>query len=105
MPGLSQTMHTQYNFQLKAGSYATVCRGTHRVSGRKIAVKCVLQENLSPNDDVAINNEVLILSTSLHTATPSCLSPHGLHQSGELFHQIGEKKNYTENDVRGRDFK
>eukprot|EP00804_Cyclotella_cryptica_P026187 CCRYP_009771-RA/>CCRYP_009771-RA protein AED:0.10 eAED:0.10 QI:893/1/1/1/1/1/5/672/723 len=100
----------QLNARLKSGSFATVCRGTHRVSGRKIAVKCVLRENLPPNDDAAIYNEVLILSTLRHPLICPLIDffeerecyflVMELMSGGDLFDRIGEKKNYTENDAR-----
>lgn len=58
--------HALQHIQLKSGSFATVCRGTHRATNEKVAVKCVLREDLPPNDDAAIYNEVLILSTLKH---------------------------------------
>merc|ERR1719343_675131 len=47
----------QLNARLKSGSFATVCRGTHRASGKKVAIKCVLRKDLPPNDDAAIYEE------------------------------------------------
>jgi serine/threonine protein kinase len=51
---------------LKSGSSATVCRGTHRANGKKVAINCVLRRDLPPSDDAAIYEEVAILSSLDH---------------------------------------
>jgi serine/threonine protein kinase len=99
-----------YSSQLKSGSFATVCKGTHRATGKKIAVKCVLREDLPPNDDAAIYDEVLILSTLKHPLICPLIDffeerecyflVMELMTGGDLFDRIGEKKNYTEQDAR-----
>ena len=96
--------------QLKSGSFATVCKGTHRATGRKIAVKCVLREDLPPNDDAAIYDEVLILSTLNHPLICPLIDffeerecyflVMELMSGGDLFDRIGQKKNYNEKDAR-----
>lgn len=96
--------------QLKSGSFATVCRGTHRATGKKIAVKCVLRKDLPPSDDASIYDEVLILSTLRHSyicplidffEEPDCyFLVMELMAGGDLFDRIGKRKNYTENDAR-----
>ena len=97
--------------QLQSGSFATVCRGTHRATGKKIAVKCVLRKDLPPNDDAAIYDEVLILSTLRHSficplldffEEPECYYLiMELMTGGDLFDRIGQRKVYTESDARG----
>lgn len=96
--------------QLKSGSFATVCRGTHRATGKKVAIKCVLREDLPPNDDAAIYDEVLILSTLRHPFICPLIDffeerecyflVMELMSGGDLFDRIGEKKNYNEQDAR-----
>ncbi len=96
--------------QLQSGSYATVCRGTHRASGKKVAIKCVLREDLPPNDDAAIYDEVLILSTLRHRYICPLIDffeevecyylVMELMSGGDLFERIGKRKTYTENDAR-----
>ena len=50
-------------FQLKKGANSSVCRGTHRVSGRVVAVKCVRRADLPSEDDAAVYDEVTVLSS------------------------------------------
>eukprot|EP00986_Skeletonema_menzelii_P009328 scaffold4219_cov142-Skeletonema_menzelii.AAC.11 len=96
--------------QLQSGSYATVCRGTHRATGKKVAIKCVLRQDLPPDDDTAIYDEVLILSTLRHRYICPLLDffeevecyylVMELMSGGDLFDRIGKRKTYTENDAR-----
>eukprot|EP00934_Nitzschia_sp_Nitz4_P005317 Nitzschia sp. Nitz4//scaffold36_size144017//78439//79993//NITZ4_003098-RA/size144017-processed-gene-0.49-mRNA-1//1//CDS//3329549492//5307//frame0 len=51
------------NAKLKTGSFSTICRGTHRVSGRVVAVKCVRRQDLPPEDDTGVYEEVAILAS------------------------------------------
>jgi len=100
----------QLNARLKSGSFATVCRGTHRATNKKIAVKCVLRKDLPPSDDAAIYDEVLILSTLRHTYICPLIDFFEerecyflimeLMSGGDLFDRIGKNKSYTENDAR-----
>jgi len=100
----------QLNARLKSGSFATVCRGTHRASGQKVAVKCVLRKDLPPGDDAAIYDEVLILSTLRHGYICPLIDFFEerecyflimeLMSGGDLFDRIGQRKSYTENDAR-----
>jgi calcium/calmodulin-dependent protein kinase I len=50
-------------FQLKSGASSSVCRGTHRASGRVVAIKCVRRATLSPENDAAIYDEISVLSS------------------------------------------
>lgn len=96
--------------KLKSGSYATVCRGTHRATGRKVAIKCVLRKDLPPPDDAAIYDEVLILSTLRHRYVCPLIDffeeaecyflVMPLMTGGDLFDRIGKRKVYTEEDAR-----
>jgi len=100
----------QLNARLKSGSFATVCRGTHRATGKKIAVKCVLRKDLPPSDDAAIYDEVLILSTLRHSYICPLIDFFEerecyflimeLMSGGDLFDRIGKRKSYTEDDAR-----
>ncbi|KAL9184891.1 hypothetical protein ACHAXT_002668 [Thalassiosira profunda] len=100
----------QLNARLKSGSFATVCRGTHRATGKRVAVKCVLRNGLPPLDDAAIFDEVLILSTLKHGYICPLLDffeePEAYYLvmelccGGDLFDRIGQRKSYTENDAR-----
>lgn len=96
--------------QLKSGSFATVCRGTHRASGKKVAIKCVLRKDLPPSDDAAIYDEVAILSSLDHPYIAPLIDFFDekdcyfivleLMSGGDLFDRIGKKKSYSEADAR-----
>jgi len=100
----------QLNARLKSGSFATVCRGTHRATGRKVAIKCVLRRDLPPGDDAAIYDEVLIMSTLRHGYICPLIDffeeeecyflVMELMSGGDLFDRIGRRKSYTEKDAR-----
>jgi calcium/calmodulin-dependent protein kinase I len=97
-------------FQLKSGSFATVCRGTHRASGKKVAIKCVLRKDLPPTDDAAIYDEVAIMSSLSHPHIVPLIDffeekdcyflVMELMSGGDLFDRIGKKKFYSEADAR-----
>jgi calcium/calmodulin-dependent protein kinase I len=96
--------------QLKSGSFATVCRGTHRQSGKKVAIKCVLRKDLPPTDDAAIFDEVAILASLSHPHIVPLIDffeekdcyflVMELMSGGDLFDRIGKKKTYSEADAR-----
>lgn len=100
----------QLNARLKSGSFATVCRGTHRSTGRKVAIKCVLRKDLPPADDAAIYDEVAILSSLNHPHIVPLIDFFDekdcyfivmeLMSGGDLFDRIGKKKTYSEADAR-----
>lgn len=100
----------QLNARLKSGSFATVCRGTHRASGKKVAIKCVLRKDLPPNDDAAIYDEVSIMSSLTHPHIVPLIDffeekdcyflVMELMCGGDLFDRIGKKKTYSEEDAR-----
>jgi calcium/calmodulin-dependent protein kinase I len=96
--------------QLKSGSFATVCRGTHRATGRKVAIKCVLRKDLPPADDAAIYDECAILASLSHPHIVPLIDFFDekdcyfivmeLMSGGDLFDRIGKKKAYSEADAR-----
>jgi calcium/calmodulin-dependent protein kinase I len=96
--------------QLKSGSFATVCRGTHRATDRKVAIKCVLRKDLPAADDAAIYDEVAILSSLNHPHIVPIIDFFDekdcyfivmeLMRGGDLFDRIGKKKTYSEADAR-----
>lgn len=100
----------QLNARLKSGSFATVCRGTHRATGKKVAIKCVLRKDLPPSDDAAIYDEVAILSSLEHAHICPIIDFFDekdcyfivmeLMSGGDLFDRIGKKKAYSEADAR-----
>lgn len=95
---------------MKSGSFATVCRGTHRASGKKVAIKCVLRKDLPPTDDAAIYDEVAIMSALTHPHIIPLIDFFEekdcyflvleLMSGGDLFDRIGKKKTYSEADAR-----
>jgi calcium/calmodulin-dependent protein kinase I len=106
----SRTHNPIYLLQLKSGSFATVCRGTHRSSGKKVAIKCVLRKDLPPTDDAAIYDEVAILASLSHPHIVPLIDffeekdcyflVMELMSGGDLFDRIGKKKSYHEADAR-----
>jgi hypothetical protein len=108
---LSLFSRLSFNFtQLKSGSFATVCRGTHRGTGKKVAIKCVLRKDLPPSDDAAIYDEVAILASLDHPHIVPLIDFFDekdcyfivmeLMSGGDLFDRIGKKKSYSEADAR-----
>lgn len=105
-----QTNQIFLSTQLKSGSFATVCRGTHRASGKKVAIKCVLRKDLPPTDDAAIFDEVAIMSSLSHPHIVPLIDffeekdcyflVMELMSGGDLFDRIGKKKSYSEADAR-----
>ena len=99
-----------YVEQLKSGSFATVCRGTHRATGRKVAIKCVLRKDLPLADDAAIYDEVAIMASLNHPHIVPIIDFFDekdcyfivmeLMSGGDLFDRIGQKKSYSEADAR-----
>ena len=96
--------------QLKSGSFATVCRGTHRASGKKVAIKRVMRKDLSPEDDAAIYDEVAILASLSHPHIAPLIDffeekdcyflVMELMSGGDLCDRVGKKKSYNEGDAR-----
>lgn len=104
------TNDTSSAIQLNCGTFATVCRGKHRRTGQRVAVKCVLRKDLHIADDAAIYDEVAILSSLSHPniapiidffEEPDCYYiVMELMNGGDLFDRIGQKKSYSEADAR-----
>lgn len=100
----------QLNAKIKSGAFATVCLGTHRESGKRVAIKCVHRQKLSPQDDCAILREVNILSSIKHERVCSIVDFFvedecyfiimPLMEGGDLFDRIGKIKNYSEECAR-----
>jgi len=108
---IPHTLHSLLSLlQLKSGSFATVCRGTHRATGRKVAIKCVLRKDLPAADDAAIYDEVAILASLNHPHIVPLIDFFDekdcyflvmeLMSGGDLFDRIGKKKTYSEADAR-----
>jgi len=100
----------QLNKKLKSGSFATVCAGTHRKSGKKFAVKCVYRKKLTPNDDLTILSEVQIMSSVRHPSICTIVDffmeeecyfiVMPLMAGGDVFDRIANLKKYDENIAR-----
>jgi len=100
----------QLNKKLKSGSFATVCAGTHRKTGKRCAVKCVYRKKLTPNDDLTILSEVQIMASIRHSSIcpiwdffmeEECyfiVMP--LMEGGDVFDRIANMKKYDENIAR-----
>jgi len=100
----------QLNSKIKSGSFATVCAGTHRVSRKKVAIKCTLRKKIKPYDDAVVYSEVGILMTLRHKyicpitdffVQDDCyFMVLEYMEGGDLFDRLGKKKSYNENDAR-----
>ena len=107
---VQQSNLARFTQQLKSGSFATVCRGTHRATGKKVAIKCVLRKDLPPSVDAAIFDEVAILASVEHAHIVPLIDFFDekdcyfivmeLMSGGDLFDRIGKKKLYSEADAR-----
>lgn len=96
--------------QIKSGSFATVCLGTHRATQKKIAVKCVQRKNLPPTDDVLIHSEVGILSKLQHEYICPLIDffmedecyyiVMDLMEGGDVFDRVGKIDHYDESIAR-----
>ena len=100
----------QLNEKLKSGSFATVCRATHRATTKCVAVKCIQRCKLSPTDDVAVISEVDILSSIKHNRICPLydffIEPKHYFivmeymEGGDVFDRVGTLKNYNEEVAR-----
>lgn len=100
----------QLNAKLKTGSFGTVCLGTHRATGTRVAIKCVLRKQIQPTDDAAIYGEVEILASLNH----NCICPlidffveddcyyivMEYMAGGDLFDRLGQLQSYNEQVAR-----
>lgn len=87
-----------------------MCRGTHRATGKKVAIKCVLRKDLPLPDDAAIYDEVAIMASLNHPHIVPLIDFFDekdcyflvmeLMSGGDLFDRIGKKKSYSEADAR-----
>ncbi len=100
----------QLNAKIKSGSFGTVCIGTHRASGNRVAIKCIQKKKLSPHEDCAIFTEVRILSTLQHDRICSVIDFFDekewyfivlpLMEGGDVFDRVGKLNNYSEDVAR-----
>jgi len=100
----------QLNAKLKAGAFATVCLGTHRATGKRVAIKCVSRKKLPISDDVAIFSEVDVLASLDHPYITKLVDffieeecyfiVMEYMEGGDLFDRIGRKSSYDESDAR-----
>ncbi len=100
----------QLNAKIKSGSFGTVCVGTHRKSGNRVAIKCVQKKKLSPHEDSAIFTEVRILSTVQHDRICNVIDFFDekdwyfivmpLMEGGDVFDRVGKLNNYSEDVAR-----
>jgi len=100
----------QLNAKIKSGTFATVCLGTHRATGKRVAIKCVHRKKLSPHDDTSILCEVNILSSIKHEHICTLLDffveeecyfiVMPVMEGGDLFDRVGKIRNYDEGCAR-----
>jgi serine/threonine protein kinase len=97
--------------QLKSGEFSTLCRATHRVSGKLVAVKCIRRDGLPPKDDAAVYDAVSILSSISHPHVVPLIDffeeddtyflVRELLSGGEVLQRIGDMgSSYSEGDAR-----
>lgn len=100
----------QLNSKLKTGSFGTVCLGTHRASGTRVAIKCVLRKQIQPNDDATIYGEVEVLASLSHDficplidffVEDDCYYIVMEYMAGgDLFDRLGKLQSYNEQVAR-----
>mmetsp|Transcript_16066 Transcript_16066/g.22881 ORF Transcript_16066/g.22881 Transcript_16066/m.22881 type:complete len:382 (+) Transcript_16066:253-1398(+) len=100
----------QLNKKLTQGSFATVCKGTHRESNTTVAIKIIMRSRLSTDEELCILKEVSILSSLNHKFINRIIDFFEEDEyfylvleymdGGDLFQRIGTKKKYTEKDAR-----
>jgi len=100
----------QLNAKLKSGAYATVCKGKHRETGKRYAIKCITRKQLQPWEEIDIMSEVSIMSTLEHEhivnlvdffEQEDCfLLVMELCDGGDLFDRIGQREAYNEKVAR-----
>jgi serine/threonine protein kinase len=100
----------QLNKKLKSGTFSTVCRGVHRLTGRQVAVKCILRKKIEPSVDAAVFEEVLIMSGLHHKYICPMIDYFEedrchfvvmeLERGGDLCERLNEKVTYSEDDAR-----
>lgn len=101
----------QLNKKIKSGTFSTVCRGVHRVTGRQVAVKCILRKKIEPSVDAAVFDEVLIMSGLHHKYICPMIDYFEedrchfvvmeLERGGDLCERLNEKGTYPEDEARG----
>ncbi|OQR99104.1 calcium/calmodulin-dependent protein kinase [Achlya hypogyna] len=96
--------------KLGEGTFSVVKEGTHKVTGKKYAIKCIKKQGLTQEDLDALHEEISILKKMEH---PNIMTLHEVFsetayyylvteymEGGELFDRIVEKTYYTEKEAR-----
>lgn len=100
----------QLNQKLNKGTYATVCRGTHRETRTAVAVKIIFRKNLTPEQQACTYEEVSIMSSLYHPHIIPLIDffeedqcfylVMELMEGGDLFDRVGKLRKYSEKDGR-----
>jgi len=100
----------QLNNKIKSGTFATVCLGTHRSTGTRVAVKCIFRKSLDPSSDSIVFNEVDVLASLDHKyicplrdffIQDDCYFIIMEYMAGgDLFDRLGDRKTYDESDAK-----
>jgi len=87
-----------------------VCKGKHRETGKRYAIKCITRKQLQPWEEIDIMSEVSIMSTLEHEhivnlvdffEQEDCfLLVMELCDGGDLFDRIGQREAYNEKVAR-----
>jgi calcium/calmodulin-dependent protein kinase I len=108
----SRHFHDIYELgeEIGQGAFSTVRLGIHRLTKEKCAVKCISKQRIPLEDEIALKQEVLILSALNH---PNILKCYGFFDEnefyylvmeymagGELFDRIVQKTFYSEKEAR-----
>eukprot|EP00752_Nemacystus_decipiens_P004111 g3761.t1 len=107
-PSFEQTY--QLGKELGHGSFSTVREGTHKVSGKRFAVKCVKRADLPPDDEADLKMEVRLLQEIEHDNIVKLYDFYEekhfyylvmeILNGGELFDRIVLKQYYNEKEAR-----
>jgi len=100
----------QLNKEIKSGQFGTVCLGTHRARGTQVGIKIINRQNLNPNEDAAVFNEVDILASLKHQhvcplhdffVQKDCFFiVMEFMAGGDLFDRLGTVETYNEDEAR-----
>jgi len=96
--------------ELGSGAFSVVKEGSHKRSGESFAIKCVTKAKLTEEDEIALKDEISVLST---LQNPNIIRLYDVFEEkefyylitekmlgGELFDRIVQKSYYNEKEAR-----
>jgi len=69
------------------GSFATVRKGKHRSTGERVAIKIISKRKLTPEDKIALQNEIDIMKQVDH---PNIVKLHNVFEDDKYLYIIME---------------